>query len=122
MDRKKDIKQKFEPFKKKASKDILIKKMILFGSRVKGKIGKDTDADFIIVSPAFKKIHIFEGWTHNDKISISIFPNFSLYPASKEYHFFNKNIFTSLFLERFKFLFYIFFSIHWNTSRAISRK
>ncbi|HLC91006.1 MAG TPA: nucleotidyltransferase domain-containing protein [Candidatus Nanoarchaeia archaeon] len=60
MDRKKDIKQKFEPFKKKASKDILIKKMILFGSRAKGKTGKDIDADFIIVSPDFKNMDFFQ--------------------------------------------------------------
>ncbi|MBI2112512.1 nucleotidyltransferase domain-containing protein [Candidatus Woesearchaeota archaeon] len=60
MDRKKDIKQKFESFKKRASKDIPIKKMILFGSRAKGKTGKDTDVDLIIVSSAFKNMDFFQ--------------------------------------------------------------
>jgi len=60
MDQKKSIKNKLEYFKRKASKDIPINKMILFGSRAKGKTGKDTDADLIIVSPAFSTMDFFK--------------------------------------------------------------
>ncbi len=60
MDRKKSIKNQLEHFKRKASVDIPINKMILFGSRAQGKAGKDTDADLIIVSPAFKKMDFFK--------------------------------------------------------------
>jgi len=60
MDRKKSIKSKLERFKNKTNRDIPISKMILFGSRAKGKTGRDTDADLIIVSPAFKKMDFFK--------------------------------------------------------------
>lgn len=60
MDRKKSIEKQLESFKKKVNRDIPIQKMILFGSRAKGKTGKDIDADLIIVSPTFKKIDFFQ--------------------------------------------------------------
>src|SRR3989338_530149 len=60
MDREKSIKKEFEKFKRKANEDIPIQKMILFGSRTKGKMGRDTDADLVIVSPAFKKMDFFQ--------------------------------------------------------------
>ena len=56
----KSIKKKLEQFKKRASADMPINKMILFGSRAQGKTGRDTDADLIIVSPAFKKMDFFQ--------------------------------------------------------------
>jgi hypothetical protein len=41
-------------FKEKASKNISIKKLILFGSRAKGKTHKWSDFDIIVVSDNFK--------------------------------------------------------------------
>ena len=47
-------------FKKNLNNDIPIKKMILFGSRSKGKTGKDTDIDLIIVSQKFRGLDFFK--------------------------------------------------------------
>ncbi|HII39116.1 TPA: hypothetical protein HA318_03910 [Candidatus Micrarchaeota archaeon] len=43
-------------FKSELAKRIPLTKMILFGSRAHGKSGKESDFDFIIVSPKFKKM------------------------------------------------------------------
>lgn len=48
MDRKKLI-RKLEDFKKKLEKKIDIKEVILFGSRVNGRLRKNSDVDLIIV-------------------------------------------------------------------------
>ena len=60
LDDAKSIKDQLVHFKSNANKDIPINRMILFGSRAKGKTGRDTDADLIIVSPIFKKMDFFQ--------------------------------------------------------------
>lgn len=59
MGRKKNL-DKLKDFKKELSKQIAIKKMILFGSRTTGRAGKYSDFDIILVSPAFRKKKSFE--------------------------------------------------------------
>ena len=69
MGKKKHIIQLRE-FKKKLSKNIQVKKMILFGSRAYGKPGRWSDFDLIIVSPNFRrKDGVRERW---DFINIGI--------------------------------------------------
>jgi predicted nucleotidyltransferase len=60
MGKRKIIEEKLKIFREKVNKDIPIKKMILFGSRVHGKIGRDVDIDLIIVSPKFRKLDFFQ--------------------------------------------------------------
>ena len=60
MGRRKSIKKELKIFKEKISKDIPIKTMIFFGSRVMGKYGRDTDIDLMIVSPKFKRLDFFQ--------------------------------------------------------------
>lgn len=60
MGGRKSIKEKLKDFKGNLNKDIKIKKMILFGSRVNGKTGKDVDVDLIIVSPKFRNLDFFK--------------------------------------------------------------
>ena len=60
MDKRKDIEKKLEDFKRKVNKDFPIDKMYLFGSRVFGKIHKDSDVDLIIVSPKFRELDFFQ--------------------------------------------------------------
>ncbi|MEK6948796.1 MAG: nucleotidyltransferase domain-containing protein [Nanoarchaeota archaeon] len=60
MGKKKSIKEKLKGFKYMVNRDIPIDNMILFGSRVKGKKGKDTDIDLIIVSQKFRKLDFFQ--------------------------------------------------------------
>lgn len=60
MGGRKIIKQKLMEFKEKVNKKIYVKRMILFGSRAKGKTGKDSDFDIIIVSPDFEKLDFFQ--------------------------------------------------------------
>ena len=55
MGRKKHI-DLLKEFKKKANKEIPIEKMILFGSRAKGKAHRWSDFDLILVSKKFKDI------------------------------------------------------------------
>ncbi len=59
MDKKKTIKNELKQFKRSASKDFIISKMYLFGSRTSGKPRKDSDVDLIIVSPKFRKLNFF---------------------------------------------------------------
>jgi uncharacterized protein len=54
MVRKKHLKYLSE-FKRSLSSQIPIKKMYLFGSRAKGKPGRWSDFDLLIVSKAFRK-------------------------------------------------------------------
>ena len=56
MGRKKNI-EKLKEFKIQLSKHIPIKKMILFGSRARGRSLRYSDFDLIIVSPKFRKIN-----------------------------------------------------------------
>ena len=56
MSRRKSIAERLKIFKSKVNKGIPIKKMILFGSRVEGKTGRDIDIDLIIVSSKFRKL------------------------------------------------------------------
>lgn len=54
MDKRKDI-ERLRLFKERLSKQISIDKVILFGSRVKGKTHKYSDFDLIIVSKKFRR-------------------------------------------------------------------
>ena len=60
MGGRKSIREKLRSFKYKVEREIPIDNMILFGSRVKGKKGKDIDIDLIIVSKKFKKLDFFQ--------------------------------------------------------------
>ncbi len=60
MGKEKSIKEKLKEFKNKIKKDFSIREMILFGSRAKGKTGKDVDVDLILVSPEFKGLDFFQ--------------------------------------------------------------
>lgn len=69
MGRKKHIEQ-LKEFKKKLSKKISISKIILFGSRARGKARRWSDFDLIIVSPDFEResslnraIGFYDYWT-----------------------------------------------------------
>jgi len=54
MVKKQDIKF-VKDFKKRLSKNLPLKKLILFGSRATGKTHKWSDFDILIVSPEFKE-------------------------------------------------------------------
>ena len=56
---RKSVIEKLKKFKEEINNDIPIQKMIFFGSRVRGKTGRDTDVDLVIVSTKFKKIGFF---------------------------------------------------------------
>ncbi len=60
MGKQKNIKNSLEEFKKEVNREVPVKEMILFGSRTKGKTGRDTDIDLIIVSPEFRKMDFFQ--------------------------------------------------------------
>ena len=60
MGGRKSIKERLRMFRNNVSKEIPIKNMILFGSRAKGKVGRDTDIDLIIVSQKFKELDFFQ--------------------------------------------------------------
>ncbi len=47
-------------FRKESSKEFGIEKVIVFGSLVSGKIGKDSDIDLILVSKRFKGKKFFK--------------------------------------------------------------
>lgn len=47
-------------FKKKVSRDLIIREMYLFGSRAKGKPRRWSDFDLVIVSPHFKRKKSFK--------------------------------------------------------------
>ena len=52
---KKDDLKIVKKFKENLAKAIILKKLILFGSRAKGKVHRWSDFDLIVVSPNFKK-------------------------------------------------------------------
>ena len=54
MDRNKSLKSELKIFLQELSKDYPVQKLILFGSRAKGKATVDSDVDLIIVSSKFK--------------------------------------------------------------------
>ena len=54
MARKKLV-ENLRSFKKELTKEMPVKKMILFGSRAWGKPHRDSDVDLIIVSSKFRK-------------------------------------------------------------------
>ena len=54
------IKKKLKLFKSRANNNIRLQRMILFGSRIKGKKGRDVDIDLVIVSSQFKNLDFFE--------------------------------------------------------------
>ncbi len=60
MGGRKPLKEKLKSFRQKAGKDIMIERMILFGSRAEGKAKKDSDIDLLIVSPQFRKLDFFK--------------------------------------------------------------
>lgn len=57
MGEKEDLIKGIKKFKKKLSKDKKIDKVILFGSRARGKYRKSSDVDLILVSSAFRGIN-----------------------------------------------------------------
>ncbi len=59
MGRKEDL-NIVKEFKNKMSKKILVKKIILFGSRASGKTNEWSDYDIIIVSDEFKGVRSFK--------------------------------------------------------------
>ena len=66
---KKTIVEKLKEYKKNMSKKLKIDKMIFFGSRAKGKAGKYSDVDLIVVSQKFKNVRFvkrsfefYKGW------------------------------------------------------------
>jgi len=59
MGRKKHLTY-LKEFKKRLNRVILIDKIILFGSRVRGKPGRWSDFDLIIVSPKFRKLDFIQ--------------------------------------------------------------
>ncbi|MFH1586145.1 MAG: nucleotidyltransferase domain-containing protein [archaeon] len=56
MGENKTILKELKKFKKRLEKDFKVEKLILFGSRARGKKGKEVDIDLIIVSPDFKSL------------------------------------------------------------------
>ena len=60
MGGRKSIREKLRDFKDSISKDISLGKLILFGSRANGKIGKDRDVDLLVVSSGFDKLDFFQ--------------------------------------------------------------
>lgn len=56
----KSLTEKLAGFKKSVNRDFPIKKMILFGSRAKGKNGKEVDFDLMLVSEKFKKLNFIQ--------------------------------------------------------------
>ena|SRR3989338_4323767 len=59
MDRKKFMKE-LKNFKENLSKKIPVEKIVVFGSYAKGNIGKDSDADLLIISSTFEKVPFIE--------------------------------------------------------------
>lgn len=59
MDRKRNVRL-LKEFRKQVTKDLPIKKMLLFGSQASGKPHKWSDFDLVIVSPKFKKLNFFQ--------------------------------------------------------------
>jgi hypothetical protein len=59
MVQKKDL-EIMKSFKEDVSKKIPLKKLILFGSRAKGKLHKWSDFDILLVSNKFRKINSFK--------------------------------------------------------------
>ncbi len=55
MDRKTALIGELEKFKKNVSRELPIKKIIFFGSRVTGKFREYSDVDLVIISSKFKK-------------------------------------------------------------------
>ena len=60
MGKGKSMREKLKIFRENVNKEIPIDTLILFGSRTKGKTGKDVDVDLIIVSSKFRKLDFFQ--------------------------------------------------------------
>ena len=60
MDKKKSIVKILRNFKSETNKDMPIKKMYLFGSRVRGNPHRWSDIDLVIVSNKFKELRFRE--------------------------------------------------------------
>ena len=60
MGRREHIIKKVRKFRKEASKEIPIEKLILFGSQATGKAKEYSDVDLIVVSRIFKEMKFFE--------------------------------------------------------------
>jgi len=60
MGGRKSINEKLRAFKKSLSVKFRLTKVILFGSRARGKTGKDKDIDILIVSPDFRGLDFFQ--------------------------------------------------------------
>lgn len=71
MGKKEDLIRELEEFKQRLSKELQLNKMILFGSYSRGDYSKYSDADLIVVSPAFAREkswkrprHLYKHWRH----------------------------------------------------------
>lgn len=60
MDRKQDIIEQLNRFKKELNRKIEIDNMIFFGSRAKGRAKKWSDIDLVIVSKKFNNIKTYK--------------------------------------------------------------
>ncbi len=60
MDKKTKIVSDLKKFKRDASKEIPIEKLIFFGSRAKGKPKKYSDIDLVVVSRLFRDMKSFK--------------------------------------------------------------
>lgn len=60
MGGKQSLKQQLLRFKVRAAQELPIERLILFGSRAKGKTGRDRDVDLVIVSAKFRTMDFFE--------------------------------------------------------------
>ncbi|MDP3640069.1 MAG: nucleotidyltransferase domain-containing protein [Nanoarchaeota archaeon] len=60
MGRKEALVKELQQFAQHISKDYPLKKMILFGSQVTGKAGRDSDVDLILVSEKFRRQSILK--------------------------------------------------------------
>jgi len=92
MGKRKSLKEKLKVFKQKVSKDIPIKTMILFGSRVHNKARKDSDVDLVVVSQKFVKMDFFQrGAKMYDYWDLRMPVDFLCY-TPKEFHKLSKQI------------------------------
>jgi len=60
MGRESPLIRRLRAFKSEVNSDFPVQKMILFGSRAKGKKGKDVDFDLVIVSEKFRRLNFIE--------------------------------------------------------------
>lgn len=60
MGREESVIRGLKAFKKELNRSFSIEKIILFGSRARGKTHRDSDIDLMIVSPKFRGMNFFK--------------------------------------------------------------